>query len=279
MQLLQASQVKYQYSPCKGTKKLGTIVFCHGYAVTSEYFSNVAEVLNENYDYYAIELEGMGITPVKDKKQLSPKYYSEQLAHLIRDDLNLRDIILIGHSMGGGIVGMTSNLIPDRIKLLVMVSPMNSSIHIKLLKSFKLTPQTYDKGWKAAKIIYHHADKLFPGHEQNESLRKEVDRQIRVKPNTKSLFSKMNSISNLTNLKKSEKGISVPTLLMVSEYDNIIDANFAIKRLSKNPNITPVIIKDSGHVPFEDEPEQFLFVLNKALTLINNNQSLKEMNK
>lgn len=274
MEIISSKNFKYKYIPCQTEQKLGSVVFCHGYATNSDYFDEIAKKLALNYDYYAIELEGMGVTPTDPSVNLTPKLYSLHLAELIRDVLNLQDVILIGHSMGGGVVGMTSNLIPDRIKLLVMVSPMNSSLHVKLLNSFKLTPTNLAKAWEASYIVYKDPYKIFPDGPSSPNLKLMMETQIEIKKHTKNLYRSMNAPLNWIRLRKSEKHISVPTALIVAEDDQIIDAKFAIRRLTKNPNVKPFIIHNSGHVPFVDEPEQFYTVLHHIITTIEKGEEL-----
>ena len=267
MQLLDSKTMKYSYIPCRNLEnKKGVVVFCHGYAVTSEYFNTTADWIANNYDYYAVELEGMGITPTTEKpKHLSPKYYSQKLAHFISEDLNLENITLIGHSMGGGIVAMTANLIPEKIKTLVMISPMNSSFHFKLINSFRIAPTDKNSSWKAAKIIYKYPEKLFPLGLEDPGIVSESNRQLTIKQNTKYLFKHMSSLANGRALNKAEKNLSVNTYLVMSDSDRIIDANAAFKKMRKNPNIKQILVKDSGHVPFVDQFDQFKEILQTIL--------------
>ena len=267
MQILDSKTMKYSFIPCKNPDdKKGVVVFCHGYAVTSEYFNTTAEWISEHYDYYAVELEGMGITPTIDKpNHLSPWYYAEQLANFIAEDMDLNDIFLIGHSMGGGIVCMTANLIPNRIKSLIMVSPMNSSIHLKLLNSFRIAPTDQKSSWKAAKIIYKYPEKLFPQGENDPMILSEANRQLAIKENTKALMKNMSSLSNNKALKKAEQNLTVQTYLIMCEDDRIIDAGSAFRKMRKNPHITPILVKDSGHVPFVDQFDQFKEILTTIL--------------
>ncbi|MDE6472887.1 MAG: alpha/beta hydrolase, partial [Ureaplasma sp.] len=77
----------------------------------------------------------------------------------------------------------------------------------------------------------------------------------------------MTSLSkNLFKLYKAEKNISVPTLLITAEDDKIIHSKKTAKRLTKNKNVTWVEIKDTGHVPFEEQEQE---TLNAILNYIN----------
>ncbi len=113
----------YHYQKASGKRK-GTILFLHGYAVQSDYHNYFSDKLTD-YDYLAVEHAGHGITPLASKKDLHPKAYAKAVCALI-EKLDLHDIYLMGHSMGGGIALMVANMMPERIKKMVIVTPMNS---------------------------------------------------------------------------------------------------------------------------------------------------------
>lgn len=257
----------YKYWEAKKTPSKGTIVFIHGFAVTSDYFDSIATKLNEDYNYYALELPGMGRTEVKHKKDLSPVRFSEMISEWIIEK-GLKDIILIGHSMGGGTVNLVGNLIPERISKIICIAPMSSVVTCQLIKNSKNILQYDNKNaYEKAGVITKYVDNKFPNKENDESLKESVDYNIQNKKNFKILYKNMTSLSkNLFKLYKAEKNISVPTLLITAEDDKIIHSKKTAKRLTKNKNVTWVEIKDTGHVPFEEQEQE---TLNAILNYIN----------
>lgn len=265
MNLFSSKQLKYSFLPCQSSLKKGIVVFCHGFGVTSGYFNSIGEWLSQDYDYYAVELPGMGITPCVNPKELSVMYYAECLRDWLLE-MQFDHIILMGHSMGGAIVEFTANLVPHLITKLVMICPMNSAFSWKLIHSFRISPTTPKASWKTAKLLYKYPERLFKLKAADPQLVVECNQQKKIKVYTKALFMSFLNFKTGKILKFNEKHLAVPTFLIVASDDQIIDAKATIKKLVKNCYVTPVTIKDSGHIPFLDQPEAFKQVLSKILS-------------
>lgn len=242
----------------------GKILFVHGYATTSNYFDGIAKKLIDDFDYYAVELPGMGISGLNDL-ELSPISYAKQIIEWIKKE-NLTDLYLIGHSMGGGIALLLANLAPSLFKKMIAICPMNSSIHIKLLNAFKLTPTKNPKQvFNAQKYIYSDYQTRFPLKDNDHKIIELWNYQKSIKLNTKKLFSKMSSIKNNSLLKEAEKNIKIPSLLITAANDMIIDSNSAIKKITKNKNFQNYVVQNSGHCPFEEKEFETLTVIKRFL--------------
>jgi pimeloyl-ACP methyl ester carboxylesterase len=76
----------------------------------------------------------------------------------------------------------------------------------------------------------------------------------------KKLFKNL-SFSLLTNVKKAQKNIKVPTLLMVGHYDKTIPPKHTIKFFKKHMPSDLLVTYEfmhSGHLIFEEELQQFI---------------------
>lgn len=241
----------------KATKKSkGIIFFIHGYAVNSDYHNSFSDLV-EDYDYYSVEHAGHGITPLNDKKQLNPYSYALEVASLIKK-LELKNIILIGHSMGGGIAVMVSQMIPEIIKKMVIVTPMNSrGTYNPYNFLFNFNPKNIKQIEKFYNIIMY--DWENDKHKISEDEIKTVIRnQNEFKKNFSILKWKMASLSNVLALSKNEKNIKVPTLLLVGKGDGCINWKSTIKNFKrKNKNIETYVFEKCGHIPFAEDTKLY----------------------
>ncbi len=239
------------------TKSKGTFFFIHGYAFDSSYNDCFANQIDE-YDYYAIELPGHGITPVNDKKDLCPIEFAKMTKKLI-EELDLQNIHLIGHSMGGGIAMMVNNMISERIKSLILVCPMNSfgttnvfdflfNFNPKNEKQIKKFYQIvmYDKNWindPWAKFIIDHLI----------TINIENAKWLRV------LKMKMASLKNIIDLTKSEYNLkNKEMLLILGKHDKCINpltTKANITTHAKNAKV--ILFEKSGHIPMFEELGKF----------------------
>lgn len=249
----------YQYK--KATKKSkGTIFFIHGYAVNSEYHNNFSDML-EDYDYYAVEHAGHGITPLKDKKQLNPYEYAKDVVNLI-NELNLENIILIGHSMGGGIAVMVSQMIPEKIKKMIIVTPMNSKGTTNPINFlFKFNPKNKKQIEKFYDIIMYDWE-----NDKDKISKKEIDTVIKSQNENKHNFSilkrRMASISNMKRLSKNERSLKIPTLLLVGKGDGCINWKTTSKNFrKKNGDIQIYVFEKCGHIPFAEDKDLYFKVI------------------
>lgn len=249
----------FQFKPSKNNSK-GTIFFVHGYAVNSNYHNYFSDLLDD-YDYYAVEHPGHGITPLKSKKQLKPIEYARLVAKLIKE-LNLKNVILIGHSMGGGISVMVSQMIPSYIKKMILVTPMNSRGTTNVINFlFKFQPRNIDQIDRFYDILMYD----YPNNKQKVT-KEEISQVLQIQNKYHKNFSilkwNMASIPNMIHLYQSEKNIPVPFMLIVGKYDDCINWKTTLKNFhKKNNNFKEYIFKNAGHIPFLESTNEYFNLL------------------
>ncbi len=69
---------------------------------------------------YALDLPGHGAR-TRDRKGINLQTYADDVAGFIKDK-DLREVILVGHSMGGIIISKVAELVPDRLAHLVYLA-------------------------------------------------------------------------------------------------------------------------------------------------------------
>lgn len=251
----------YRFYPSKNKKK-GTIFFIHGYAVNSDYHYNFINRLKD-YDYYAVELPGHGITPLKSKLDLYPHKFAKMIAKLICE-LKLDNIYLIGHSMGGGIAMMVEQLIPHKIQKAVIVTPMNThgTISIKDVNGFlhKFQPGTNEE-------IPAFYDILMCDYAKNKKLisQAEIDEVIKMHNDHRKTFNilkyHMCSATNTKHLLKAERNLPRPTLLITGAHDGCINHKTTTKNLQRKNrklgNLETICFENAGHIPFVEIPDVY----------------------
>lgn len=245
----------YHYQKAKNVSK-GNILFIHGYATTSKYHEEAASEFSD-YNYYAIELPGHGYTEVKQNVKFSPINIAMQVVEWIHS-MNLDEIILIGHSMGGGIAEMINAYIPQKISKIILVTPMNSSIDwIGIFKKKRISFSNVKDLSDWQKMLFKYPEKYLT-NDNNTKLENELDYQKNNKDNFKSLKKNMYSLKNIKDLKFAERKNDKPTLLIASEYDQIIKIKNLMKVFSKKENVKISIFKESGHIPFIEEKQLYV---------------------
>ena len=92
----------------------------HGGAAHGHWFDYVAPFFNSRYHVRALDQRGHGESDWVDPPAYSYKDYASDLAQ-VADKLDLRDFVLVGHSMGGMVSLVYAATYPGRVSKLVIV--------------------------------------------------------------------------------------------------------------------------------------------------------------
>jgi len=107
------------------------IVLVHGIGTSHRYFSRLHHELESDGPVYSLDLPGFGGAL---KPSFSPTV--REMALLLArslDELALRDVVLVGHSMGAQWVVELALLRPDLASHVVLIGPVSDSKHRSLL--------------------------------------------------------------------------------------------------------------------------------------------------
>lgn len=98
-----------------------TLLFIHGLANYSLCWKRNIDVLKSHYRCIAIDLPGNGLSD-RHPHHFSMKFFAETVARFI-ETLELKNVTLVGHSMGGQIALTTCLKYPELIKDMVLCAP------------------------------------------------------------------------------------------------------------------------------------------------------------
>jgi len=83
-----------------------TVLFLHGWCIDGTYWENQVEYFSENYNVYAIDLPGFGKSKAGRTNWTIEEYANDVTAFI--DTMNLKNVVIIGHSMAGEIMLQTA---------------------------------------------------------------------------------------------------------------------------------------------------------------------------
>ena len=95
------------------------IFFVHGFACSLDDWRFQVEHFSKTNEVIACDLRGHGQTPGRPQ-ECSIEHYGGDVAALV-NNLELRDVVLVGHSMGCRVVLEAARLVPKRVSALVLV--------------------------------------------------------------------------------------------------------------------------------------------------------------
>ena len=95
------------------------ILFVHGFACSHEDWTFQLDYFSKTHEVVACDLRGHGQTPGRPQ-ECSIEHYGGDVAALV-NNLELRNVVLVGHSMGCRVVLEAARLVAKRVSALVLV--------------------------------------------------------------------------------------------------------------------------------------------------------------
>ncbi len=110
-----ADGVMIQYTVQGSGEK--ALVFIHGWSCDRTYWDAQTAAFKDDYTVVTIDLAGHGESGL-DREVFTLEAFGEDVAAVVLA-LDLKDAVLIGHSMGGKVIVEAARLVPDRVVALV----------------------------------------------------------------------------------------------------------------------------------------------------------------
>jgi pimeloyl-ACP methyl ester carboxylesterase len=189
---------------------------------------------------------GFGGTPRPDSLASVPDLAALYVALLA--ELNLRDVTVIGNSIGGWIAAEMALLDTSRISSFVLVDAVGIVVpgH-PIADFFSLTPR------QVAEISYHDPDRfgIDPSKLSPEALKVMAGNRATLGVYAPKSMNDAGLAGRLADVTK-------PTLVVWGDSDNIADADYGRAFADAIPGAQFQLLLDTGHLPQIETPEQLL---------------------
>jgi pimeloyl-ACP methyl ester carboxylesterase len=247
------------------------IVLVHGTASSLHTWDAWTKELTKNYRVIRMDLPAFGITGPNKNADYSIKAYTAFLDQFLTK-INVDSFYLVGNSLGGNIAWNYTAEHPKKIEKLILVdasglptnkpqpaifkmakTPVLSSLFLYVTPKFfikKNMKEVYgDKSKLTDSLVTrYHKMALRVGNRQAFIDRAKIDFKLGAKVNVDKL-----------------KSIQTPTLLIWGAKDTWIPLDNG-KRMDRIlPNSKLVVLKNSGHVPMEENPTESVEILKAFL--------------
>lgn len=229
------------------------IVLIHGYLETYDIWNGFAKKLASKYRVISVDLPGHGLSKV-----YGDCHTMEFMAGAIRsllDSLNLKKVVLAGHSMGGYVVLAFAELFPELLRGYCLFHS----------HPFADTPATVEKRDKEIKVVRSGKKYLiYPMSVSNMfatgnliKFRDEVQRSKDIASTIRDegIIAVLNGmIIRPSRLAVMEEG-KVPYLWILGKLDNYISCETVLNKVLLPANARVVVLDKSGHMGFIEEED------------------------
>ncbi len=247
------------------------ILFAHGYGCDQNMWRYVYPEFEKDYKVVLFDHVGAGNS---DHNSYSKEKYGELLGYAedileICEELDLKNVILVGHSVSSMIAALAANLEPSRFSNLIMIGPSARYINDKeYVGGFNQEDiddliEALDSnylGWSAnmAPVIIGNPDKPELGEELTNSF-------CRTNPEIAKHFAR---VTFLSDNRKDLKSVEVPTLVLQCSQDIIapLEVGQYVHDNLQNSNFK--ILKATGHCPNLSAPEETTLAIKKYLASV-----------
>lgn len=226
---------------------LGDILYLHAFSGS---YRNKIVLRNyfKDYNFYAVNMPGHGNSKFESDDEIDYLFYKDIIVeYILKHDL--KDIILIGHSMGSGLALLVNNELSNRIKKIILETPSNPIALQDLIIIPKLIPYTYQEMKIIGSHLFYNPISFFVNEKNYERFLQKEFATLVNKKYLKKLISKP-VLDNLSiYLNKSLPNLNTKTLILLGQYDEIVTKESGIEFFKNKPNIEIKIIENTKHVP------------------------------
>lgn len=230
-----------------------TIVLLHGYLETSEIWSGFIQKFAGKFRFISVDLPGHGSSKVYGESH-SMEFMAGALKGLI-DNLDIKKIFLIGHSLGGYVVLAFAELYPEMLKgyCLFHSHPFADTLQIRQKRENEI------KVVKAGKkyLIYPENVSMMYSADNLDKLSDSVKRSkdIASTISDEGIIAVLNGMMiRSPRLSVMENG-KVPFLWILGRNDNFISCEAMLEKVKLPPNAKVLILEKSGHIGFVEEED------------------------
>lgn len=238
-----------------------TLVFIHGWGINKSYWENQDTAFAKYYRVVAMDLPGFGKSG-KNRKTWTVEDYAGDVSAVL-NGLDLKNVILIGHSMSGAIALETALDNPARVIGLIGIDNFNAYGWVETPASKKETEEFFKKARaNYKKVVSPFINQTLFSPSTSKKVRKRVLHDILSADSTISLNSLEQNMHYPIDakLKTWHK-----TLYLVNSSFNPTDT----LSFSKNGiRVQLFNVGKTGHYPMLEKPEKFNALLEQAIDKI-----------
>ena len=243
-----------------GTAGLAPMMCVHGGAAHAHWFDFVAEGFNATHHVRALDQRGHGDSQWAEPPAYSYQRYASDLAE-VAEKLDLRNFVLIGHSMGGMVALLYAATFPGRVSRLVLV---DSTLQLTEGSVAKLRDVGARRGSKyATRAEFVSRYRLRPAgntaapevirHLAQESAREGDDGSWRHKFD-RNVYAKRESVDGMPYWDR----IGIPTLLVKGDRSPRITLPLFAEVKARCPHVELAEVAYSDHHVTLDNPAGFV---------------------
>lgn len=251
------------------------ILFLHGFGMHSGVWTPWVDGLRVDHELYLVDMKGAGRAPKPRDGLYSPLDHADLVARLVVER-DLRDLTLMGHSLGGGVALLTALKLGDRGesgRISRMVSVAGVAYHqrlppfVGLAKLGRVTDAAFalvPKGWLVRRV---RADVVYEPEAISPEQVEPYARVLRSPAARRALLATARQLltPELDRWMERYSELDHPTLALWGDHDPVVPVAVGRRLVTELPRAKLVVLERCGHIPPEERPAASLRVVRRFL--------------
>jgi pimeloyl-ACP methyl ester carboxylesterase len=249
-----------------GSPQKQPFIMLHGIGRVAHSFDHIAPTFANDYHVMAIDMRGHGDSDRSPEGAYLVEDYVKDLEGFV-EQLNLRNLVLLGNSTGGRVVQVYAGLHPDRMARLVVedVGPQRTN---EIASAFARRVEQEEKGWASEDELVASlmrgggpvSEELQRNYAHYGSKRREDGRIVwKRDPNLVKGFVP-------TELWQYVSKIKCPTIYILGGASNIVPPDVQERLKATLPDVRIVTMPGLGHYPHLEAPAEYLKIVQAFLS-------------
>lgn len=230
-----------------------TIVLLHGFLENKNIWHSMVGVLSQDFHVVTVDLPGHG-----GSEMLDPIHDMGTMASVVKEilaSLDVRECLLVGHSMGGYVSLAFAELFPHMVKGLVLFHSQAAADDEEGKRNRDRTVKVVEED-RTGFIRNFIPDLFAPGNDvkfekEIESLKKEAEKTSKegIIAAVKGMKERTSKLNLLQNLKK-------PILFICGKKDKRIPVEKIMDQIAMPPHSEAILLENTGHMGFIEAQEK-----------------------
>lgn len=235
------------------------VLMVHGFSANKDTWLRLAPEMPQDYRLIAPDLAGHGQSPAADTYDLVAQ--AERL-HALMQKLGVSQFHIAGNSMGGAISAIYAALYPNEIQSLILIdaagvdAPSPSEFMKGLEQGKNPLIATDEESFEYRWNLVMHQPPALPWPLRPALIRKTVERAAINGEIFDDMLATRERLKELNFEEKLTTDVKMPTMILWGEKDLVLDVSMASAFKEKLPQAEVRILKDIGHVPMMESPEE-----------------------
>ncbi len=230
------------------------IVFVHGWAINKTYWQSQQDLLSKRFTTVALDLGGHGESG-KNRDSWTVFDYANDVIALI-NGLDLKKVILVGHSMSGDVISAVADSIPQKIVGFIGIDNfknISTSYTAEDQQNFDGFIRLLHRNYDSVITAFCYAS-LFPADYRDSSAMKKVVDDV-LKTDTSVSIKTIDAMLR-TGITEGDrlKRVNLPVHVITSAYAPVNKDTMAVYCVK---GLKEKVIDGTGHYPMIEQPEVF----------------------